>query len=145
MIDFAIERHIARSPAEVFAYAADANKLATWQRNTVSAEPDGPVAVGTKIREVHKAPGGKLIATVVEVVEYEPDRAFGLRIIEGLPVHGQLTFEPSDGGTRFCFRVYSQPTGMMRIAQPLMRAMLRRQFEQHCTNLKTVLEARPDP
>lgn len=56
----------------------------------------------------------------------EPDRVFGLRIIEGLPVHGQLTFEPTEIGTRFRFRVYSQPTGMMRIIHPIMSAMLRR-------------------
>jgi uncharacterized protein YndB with AHSA1/START domain len=145
LIDFVIERDIARSPAEVFAYVVDATKLATWQRNTVSAVPDGPMGLGTKIREVHRAPGGKQMATVVEVVEYEPDRAFGLRIIEGPPVHGQITFEPSDTGTRFRFRVYSQPTGLMRIAQPIITAMLRRQFDQHCTNLKTVLEAPPSP
>jgi uncharacterized protein YndB with AHSA1/START domain len=145
MIDFVIERDIARSPADVFAYVVDASKLATWQRNTVSATPDGPIGIGTKISEVHRAPGGKQIATVVEVVEYEPDRTFGMRIIEGLPVHGQITFEPRDGGTRFRFRVYSEPTGMTRIAQPLMKAMLRRQFGQHCTNLKTVLEASPSP
>jgi uncharacterized protein YndB with AHSA1/START domain len=142
MIDFVIERDIVRPPAEVFAYVADASKLATWQTNTVSAVPDGPMALGTKIREVHRAPGGKRIATVVEVVEYEPDRAFGMRIIEGLPVHGQITCEPRDSdATRFRFRVYSQPTGVMRIAQPIMKAMLRRQFDQHCTNLKTVLES----
>lgn len=143
MIDFVIERDIARSPTDVFAYVVDATKLATWQTNTVSAVPDGPMALGTEIREVHRAPGGKQIAAVVEVVEYEPDRAFGLRIIEGPPVHGHITFEPSDGGTRFRFRVYSQPTGMMRIAQPLIKAVLRRQFDQHCTNLKTVLETPP--
>jgi uncharacterized protein YndB with AHSA1/START domain len=143
MIDFVIERDIARSPAEVFAYVIDATKLATWQTNTISAAPDGPMALGTKIREVHRAPGGKQIATVVEVVEYEPDRALGLRIIEGLPVHGRITFEPSDRGTRLRFRVYSQPTGMMRLAEPAMRAILRRQFDQHCTNLKAVLEAPP--
>ena len=145
MIDFVLERDIARPPGEVFAYVVDATKLASWQTNTISAVPDGPMGLGTKIREVHRAPGGKQIATVVEVVEYEPDRVFGMRIIEGLPVHGQITFEPSDTGTRFRFRVYSEPTGMMRLAQPIMRAVLRRQFEQHCTNLKTVLETRREP
>jgi uncharacterized protein YndB with AHSA1/START domain len=115
MIEFTIERKIARSPAEVFAFVVDATKLATWQTNIVSAVPDGPMQLGTKIREVHRAPGGKQIATVVEVVEYEPERAFGLRVIEGLPVHGQMTFERSDAGTRFRFRVYSQPTGMLRL------------------------------
>ena len=140
MIDFVIEREIARPPGEVFAYVVDATKLANWQTNTISAVPDGPMGLGTKIREVHRAPGGKQIATVVEVVEYESDRVFGMRIIEGVPVHGQITFEPSDTGTRFRFRVYFQPRGMMRIAQPILRAILRWQFDQHCTNLKTVLE-----
>ncbi|MGH2869680.1 MAG: SRPBCC family protein [Solirubrobacteraceae bacterium] len=143
MLEFEIERDINCPPAEVFAYVTDATKLATWQTNTVSAVPDGPIALGTKIREVHRAPGGKQIETVVEVVEYEPERAFRLRTIEGLPVDGHITLEPRDGGTRFRFKVYAQPTGMMRIAQPLMRAMLRRQFDQHCTTLKTVLEAPP--
>ncbi len=145
MIDFVIERDIARPPGEVFAYVVDATKLASWQTNTISAVPDGPMGLGTKIREVHRAPGGKEIATVVEVVEYEPDRVFGMRIIEGVPVHGQITFEASDTGTRFRFRVYSQPRGMMRVAQPIMRVMLKWQFEQHCTNLKTVLETHREP
>jgi hypothetical protein len=78
----------------VFAYVVDATNLTSWQRNTVSAVPDGPMGLGTKIRELHRAPGGKQIATVVEVVEYEPDRVFGMRIIEGVPVHGRITFEP---------------------------------------------------
>jgi uncharacterized protein YndB with AHSA1/START domain len=143
MIDFVIAREIGRPPSEVFAYVVDATKLATWQRNTVSAVPDGPMGLGTKIHEVHRAPAGKRIATVVEVVEYEPDRRFGMRIIEGPPVHGQITLEPSNTGTHFRFRVYSQPTGMMRIAQPILSVVLRRQFEIHCTNLKSVLEASP--
>lgn len=144
-IDFVIERDIARSPGEVFAYVVDPTKLASWQRNTVSAVPDGPMGLGTKIREVHRAPAGKQIATVVEVVEYEPDRVFGMRIIEGVPVHGRITFEPSDTGTRFRFRIYSEPTGITRIAQPILRAILRWQFDRHCTNLKSVLEAPPGP
>ena len=140
MIDFVIEREIARPPSEVFAYMTDASKLATWQKNTISAVPDGPMGLGTKIREVHSAPGGKRIETLVEVVEYESDRTFGMRITEGIPVHGQITLEPTDTGTHFRFRVYSEPTGMPRIAQPIMGAILKWQFNRHCTNLKTVLE-----
>jgi uncharacterized protein YndB with AHSA1/START domain len=145
MIDFVIERDIARSPGEVFAYVTDATKLASWQRNTISAVPDRPMGLGTKIREVHRAPAGKQIATVVEVVEYEPPHVFGMRITEGVPVHGRITFEPIDTGTRLRFRVYSEPTGIMRIAQPLIRAILRWQFDKHCTNLKTTLETPPGP
>src|SRR5438270_10872536 len=123
MVDFVIERDINRPPAAVFAYVTDTTKLATWQTNTVAAVPEGPITLGTKIREVHKAPGGKQIESTVEVVTYEPDRAFGLRTIEGMPVDGHITFEPRDDGTRFRFRVCVQPPGMMRIAQPFMRAV----------------------
>lgn len=143
MIDFVVEREIAGRPGEVFAYMTDPSKLATWQKNTISALPDGPMGLGTKIREVHSAPGGKRIETLVEVVEYVPGRAFGMRITEGPPVHGQITLEPTDTGTHFRFRVYSEPTGMMRIAQPIMGAILKWQFNRHCTNLKTVLESEP--
>ena len=68
MIDFVIETEIERTPADVFAYVTDATKLATWQTNTVSAspEPDGPIALGSRIREVHRAPGGKTMASLVE-------------------------------------------------------------------------------
>ena len=143
MIDFVIEREIARPPGDVFAYMTDPSKLATWQKNTVSAVPDGPIGLGTKIREVHSAPGGKRIETLVEVVEYERDRVFGMRIIEGIPVHGQINLDASDTGTHFRFRVYFQPSGVMRIAQPILGAVIKRQFNQHCTNLKTVLESGP--
>jgi uncharacterized protein YndB with AHSA1/START domain len=138
-----IEREIARPPRDVFAYATDPSKLATWQKNTISAVPDGPMGLGTKIREVHSAPGGKQIETLVEVVEYEPDRVFGMRITEGIPVHGQITLDASDTGTHFRFRVYFQPSGVMRIAQPIVGAVIKWQFNRHCTNLKNVLENEP--
>jgi uncharacterized protein YndB with AHSA1/START domain len=143
MIDFVVEKDIARPPASVFAYATDPGKLASWQTNTVSAEPDGPIGIGTRIREVHRAPGGRELAATVEIVEYEPDRAFGLHTVEGLPVHARITFEPTDAGTRLRFRVQWQPAGAMRIVQPVLKATLKRQFDQHCTNLKEQLERTP--
>lgn len=142
MFDFTIETEIERTPAEVFAYVTDATKLATWQTNTVSAVPetDGPLRVGSRIREVHRAPGGKKIEELVEVAEYEADRVFGLRNIEGPPVGGRITVEPTEQGTRFRFRVYGQPTGASRLAEPLLRFILKRNFQRFCTTLKRVLE-----
>ncbi len=76
----------------------------------------------------------------MEVVEYEPDGVFGMRVIEGQPIHGRITFEPTERGTRFRFRVYGEPTGMMRTAQPLLRPLLMRNFARFRANLKAVLE-----
>ena len=144
MIDFTVETDIRRPVSEVFAHATDPAKLATWQTNTVSAvqEGNGPIGVGTRLREVHRAPGGKELESLVEISEYEPGRVFGLQMIEGaLPVHAHMRFEPTDGGTHLRFRAYGQPTGLMRLAQPLLQRTLRRQFAEHCRTLKSVLEA----
>jgi uncharacterized protein YndB with AHSA1/START domain len=145
MIDFVIEKDIARPAATVFAYITDPSKLASWQTNTISAEADGPIAIGTRIREVHRAPGGKQIPAVVEIVEYEPNRVFGMHTVEGIPVHARITLEPTEARTRLCFRVQWQPTGPMRIIQPVLKAALKRQFDRHCTRLKKQLEGSRAP
>jgi uncharacterized protein YndB with AHSA1/START domain len=143
VIDFTIETTIDRPVEDVFAYATDPAKLPTWQTNTVSSVPDGdgPIGVGTRLREVHRGPGGREIATVVEVSRYEPSEAFELRMVEGsLPIHAQLTFRPDGDGTVMQFRSFGEPTGALRLVQPLLRRALLRQFTGHCDALKRVLE-----
>jgi uncharacterized protein YndB with AHSA1/START domain len=143
MIDFTIETEIARPVSAVFAHVTDPSKLASWQTSTVSAiqEDDGPLGLGTRLREIHRTPGGKEFASRVEVSEYEPDRTFALHMIEGaLPLDARITFESTEHGTRIRFHAYGQPTGAMRVAQPLLRRSLKRQFARDCATLKRVLE-----
>lgn len=145
MIDFTVETQIARPVHDVFAYATDPDQLSTWQTNTVSAqrEDDGPYGVGSRLREVHRAPGGKQLESVVEVVEYAPDRVFALEVKEGTPIHAHITFDPVDGGTRLRFRAHGKLTGPTRIIEPLVGRMLRKQFTQQVATLKRVLENAP--
>ena len=142
MIDFTIDTQIARPVGYVFAYVTDPDKLATWQTNTVSAvqEDEGPLRVGSRLREVHRAPGGRKMTSVVEVSEYESDRSFALRVVEGIPIHAQMSFTPADGGTNFTFRAHGSLSGPMRLAQPLLKRSLKRQFAKHCATLKQLLE-----
>jgi hypothetical protein len=76
-----------------FVHVSDPDRLATWQTNTVSAiqEGDGPFGLGTRLREIHRTPGGKEVESVVEVSDYQPDRTLGLRVVEGTPIHVHLT------------------------------------------------------
>jgi uncharacterized protein YndB with AHSA1/START domain len=145
MIQFTIETQIDRPVGEVFAYATDPDKLATWQTNTVSAVrlDDGPLARGSRLREVHRAPGGKELESVVEVSEYEPGRTFALRVVEGTPVHLRMTFEPTDAGTLLRFAAHGRLTGALRLAEPLLQRTLKRQFTRQCATLKQVLEGAP--
>jgi uncharacterized protein YndB with AHSA1/START domain len=143
MIDFTIETEIDRPVREVFAYLTDPSKLHTWQTNTVSAMTvgGGPVGLGSRVIEVHRVPGGKEISQVVEFWEFDRDRRFSTRVLEGpLPIDGTVSVEPRDGATRMRFNVYGHLTGAMRIAQPLIQMGLRRQFSKYCAELRRVLE-----
>lgn len=147
MIEFSVETEIARAPEEVFAYVTDPAKLPTWQTNTVSItqEGDGPLGLGTRLREVHSAPGGKELKSLVEVSEFDPPKVFALRMIEGpLPIDGRIVLEPAGDGTRITFAGSGQPKGLLRLASPLLGRTIRRQFAEHCANLKRVLEGAGD-
>lgn len=147
MITFEIDTTIDRPVTEVYGYVTDPSKLATWQTNTISVErlDSGPLAVGSRLREVHSAPGGREIASLVEVAVLDPDRRFVLKMIEGpLPVDADITFTAAGEGTLMTFGVSGRPRGVMRLLQPLLGRALRRQFRRHCDELKRVLE-RPGP
>jgi uncharacterized protein YndB with AHSA1/START domain len=144
MIAFEVKTVIDRPVSEVFAYVIDPAKLATWQTNTVAAEQldEGPLRRGSRLREVHRGPGGRELVSTVEVTELERDRVFALHVVEGaLPIDARIAFEAWAGGTLLRFRAHGQPRGPMRIAQPLLRVVLKRQFAGYCAKLKQLLEA----
>ena len=145
MIDFTIQTNIDRPASEVFSYASDPDKLSTWQTNTVSAiqEGDGPLGLGTRLREVHRAPGGKELESVVEVSEFEPGRVFALQVVEGTPVHLRMTFEATGTGTQVRFRAHGRLGGAMRVMQPVLGRVLKRQFTTQLAELKRLLELAP--
>ena len=146
MIEFTVGTEISSPVAEVFAYVTDPAKLATWQTSTISAatESERPFGPGTRVREVHRAPGGKQLASLVEVSEYEPNRVFALRMLQGpLPVHARITFEATEAGTRLQLEAHGRPSGRMRLIQPFIRLILKRQFAAYCATLKQALENTP--
>jgi uncharacterized protein YndB with AHSA1/START domain len=145
MIDFNVSIQIDRPVPDVFAYVTDPAKLSSWQANTVSVAVEdaaaGPLAVGTRLRETHRAPGGRQVHSRVEVSELERDRRFALRILEGpLPVHGTFAFAPTGPGTRVELHAHGAPTGLMRLGEPLFGRVLRRPFGHDLARLKQVLE-----
>ena len=128
MIDFTLEQDIDRPVGAVFAYVTDPALLATWQTNTVSCvqEGDGPLGLGTRLREVHSGPGGREFPSVVEVSEFDPGRVFALRVVEGTPVHLRIGFMPSEHGTRVAFRVHGELSGVKRLVlAPVLETAVR--------------------
>jgi uncharacterized protein YndB with AHSA1/START domain len=139
MIDFTLESRFDHAPKDVFDYVSDPARLPTWQTNTVSSVPDGPMGVGTRLREIHRAPGGKELVSVVEVSEFEPGQVFALRVVEGTPVHLRITLDPDGDGTRMRFRAFGELGGPTRLLQPILGRTLKRQFAQQLDTLGRVL------
>jgi hypothetical protein len=58
--------------------------------------------------------------------------------------HGWLDLStalgPTQRGTRFRFRVYEQPPGVMRLAELIVSRRLKRRFAGYSTTLKSLLE-----
>ena len=144
MIRFAFPTEIDRPVEDVFAFVTDPRRLPEWQTTTVSVvqEPDGPMREGTRLRELHRAPLGRDLESLVEVARYEPDRRFDLRMLEGpLLLDGNFGFERAGGGTRIDFAAEGRPRGLMRLAQPLLARSLERQFRRYFARLKELLES----
>ena len=74
MARFELKIEIARTPADVFAYLTDMSKLPEWQSSAASAEADGAVRQGARIRE-RRTFIGREVRTELEVVIAHAPRA----------------------------------------------------------------------
>jgi carbon monoxide dehydrogenase subunit G len=136
---------VARPVQDVFAYVTDLDRLREWQPNVVSVtkETEGPLRQGTRLREVRRGPFGRKVAAIVEVSAYEQNRRFDLKIVSGpLPIDGSHEFHETDAGTRIDFAAQGQPGGPLRVAEPLLARVLKRQFSSYYDRLTAVLESR---
>jgi uncharacterized protein YndB with AHSA1/START domain len=131
---------IRRPPDAVFAYMADPTKLSTWQdAEEVTQLTPGPVAAGTRFREVQKAMGRRR-TQITEIVGFEPGRRFEIRMVEGPPVDGRWDFEAIDGGTRLTFTPLVRLSGVQRHAAPLVAFGTALVFSRFHRRLKRALE-----
>ena len=100
-------------------------------------DSDEPIGLGTIIqRRNSRGYGGTPVEGTIEIVEYEPNRAFGAVIREGgMEVHGRTTFEEvSEGRTRITV------TAEMPIDESMKDPMTGMIQESHRT-IKELIEA----
>ena len=102
-------RTLAFPPAQVFAAVADLENYPRWwpaelKVRLLTVTPDG---IGSRL-EAH--PHHSLL--VCEVTRIVPNNQIHIRYVEGVQRGtGVWTFEPSDVGTRLCYRVDLEPQG----------------------------------
>ena len=143
MIEVEHTLEIARPRDEVFEYLTDVSRLPEWQSSAESAELEGELREGARIKEVRTFMGRRANSTL-EVSEYVPPSRFSLRVVEG-PIHYSVehALEAVDGRTRITFIGRGETKRVPRLMHGAVRRAVERQFVKDLELLKRNLES-PD-
>ena len=144
MVDVVTETVIGRPIADVSAYAADPDNAPEWYANIESSawQTNPPVQVGGRVSFVARFLGRRLAYTY-EIVEYEPGRRLVMRTAEGpFPMETTYTWDDlGTGSTRMTLRNRGEPSGISKVAAPMMASAMQRANQKDLARLKQILEA----
>lgn len=141
-----IERIVVdRPPEEVWAVVSDLSTHLDWRPALVEFRQvsDGPLGVGSRIREVLRWRGRELVLDDV-VTAFEPTRHFGLSGgWKAAEFDLDLLLEPEGDGTLVTFEWPLRPKSvLMRLATPLLGGAMRRATAEEARLLKAYVERR---
>jgi uncharacterized membrane protein len=134
---------IKRPVEEVFAYMNNHENDTVWQDGVVESEAisEGPLGVGTKLREVRNFLGRRLESTS-EITEYEPNSKVAWKATSGpIPLEASMTFEAVEGGTKISVVGEADVGGLFKLAEPMVARSAQKQFDGDFARLKEILEA----
>jgi len=97
---------------------------------------DGPIGVGTLIRR-RNVRYGTPVEEFMEVVEFEPNRAFGAEIHGSVPAHGRVTFE-AVGEDRTLLTIGAE---MPSLDESTDTSFLESRVERSAQNIKRLIES----
>ena len=143
-IDVQTEITIGRPAGLVAAYVGDPSNAPAWYENIASArwETEPPLRVGSRIAFVARFLGRQLAYTY-EITEFIPAERLVMRTAEGpFPMETTYTWQAlDDRSTRMTLRNRGGPSGLARLADPVMSAAVRRATRKDLRQLRSILEA----
>jgi len=137
---------IDRRVEDVFAVLTDPTLSPKWAASAISGEllTDGPPRIGSQRRAVVKGVFGGTMESVMEVTEFEPNRAVALKLISaswGGTGRTRYTFTPAGDGTRVDWHWEMEPGGLLKpFAGPFM-SFFGRAFQKDLDGLKAMMES----
>ncbi len=142
MNGFQFSEHIARSPEEVFAVIADPTEATRFLDNITESVKvtDGPIGVGTVIRET-RVVGGKTASADLVVDAYEPHTHVAISsAAEGITVLYHYRLSPEGDGTRLEWTCELEAGGLRKMMLPMVAAIMKKEDGAHLQSLKRYLE-----
>lgn len=143
MIKIDREIDVARPPEVVFDYLADVARFPEWQPAIERAEQltPGPLAQGTRLRLVIRAPTGPTEVTG-EVVALERPSMLAVRTLTGpAGVDARCTLSPAGAGTRVAFGATVELKGMLRFVEGAARGMIEKELPRTLADLARRIES----
>jgi len=135
---------IGRSADDVFACVSDQTNAPGWQRGLLDVRRTtaGPIGVGTRHDVVREFMGRRLTMSN-EYTRYEPNTLVAFELSGTVPGQASYIVEPAGmDSARLIARIEMRPAGILRLAEPLMAAGLRRDVQANLRALKSLLEAK---
>jgi hypothetical protein len=147
VVDVVTTIEIARRREAVAAFASDPENTTAWYENIrrVEWKTSPPVSVGSQIAFVARFLGRELAYTY-EVQVLDAGKRLVMRTEEGpFPMETTYVWEDTAArGTRMTLRNRGEPTGLSKIAAPLVSRAMRRANNKDLAKLKQLLEAATD-
>jgi hypothetical protein len=126
---------------KAFAALTDLEYFPEWQSSAVSSKPDGPLAVGTRIRE-QRTMLGRVLENELEVTAYDPPRRFTLAGRSGpVPLSIDHELVEDDGKTVLHVHGQAEPGLLFKLAEPMIARTAEQELRADFERLKARLEA----
>jgi Polyketide cyclase / dehydrase and lipid transport len=132
---------INKTPADVFAFVTAEGNYTKFQAAVVEVIEGGPRnTVGSQFTEVRKFMGQDM-RTTLEITAFEPNAKWAAKVIKGpVPYEVTVTYEASDGGTKYTTKVVGEPRGFFKLAEGVVASQLEKSLAEDGQKLKELLE-----
>jgi uncharacterized protein YndB with AHSA1/START domain len=143
MITHELEIRINQPVEVVFASLTDVTTYPRWQPGLVEYRQTsaGPLAVGSTGVAVRTVMGQRTESTW-QVTELIPNSRYAVKGASGPLAHEIAhTLEPTGNNTTLGVRFQAQPTGLLKIAEPVLAGAIKKDFEEGLQRLKALLES----
>jgi uncharacterized membrane protein len=143
MINVKVSTVINRPIADVFAFVANFENHPKWEMNfqKVRLLTSTPTGVGTTYQCELKLPG-QSASSKFEITEYETNKRIAFEGEAAGPAkpNGSFLFESAADGTKITLLPRPEFRGFFKLLEPMMAGYIRKQNEEHLSNLKQLLE-----
>ena len=140
MPSFSYSVEVARTPAEVFPWLLEEDKVPQWTSDLERYDVEGPLGVGARAIQRLSVAGG--IALDMEIIEYDPPEGAETAFeTNGVKVTSDYTLEAVGNGTRLTQTLDAKASGFTaKMLIPIVQGRLETKLKTDLDKLKVVLE-----